>query len=1282
MGFSQVPSKRLRWICTKQVWQLLAIIFVGSLLSVPSFAQLNLGRIFGAVTDQSGGAVVGAAVSVIDVARGVTRPLVTDDAGQYDASSLTPGTYTVRVESKGFKIGEHTDIDVGVGKEVRVDMTLQPGEQTTTVTVTGDLPMINTSNAQLGGTLENLTVSELPVEGRNYQYLAFTRPGIVMAPTEGQQDFTTDGMPVTYVLWLIDGVSDSNLFVGGPSLVGGAETAPAGGLDQQTIMPLDAVQEVNMIENPQAEYGDKSGAHIDVGLKSGTNTFHGAATAFGRAAALAAKNPFLQATEPKSPLTLEQFSGSIGGPIKKDKLFFFADYEGQRYTAGVVKLQNQPTVADLTGTPFASAGTTDSIPDAIAGILNTPGAPPPNPLSLSLGGCSGLVTAVGANANQAAFTPGQLVTMKGLSTSQLAADCTGNPLLNIFGSAQVPGGGLAPGQIVTDFFTHGGSDNGIIKIDYHPNDKNSLNWEWYSGGGNTTSAAFSQQYWSADFHTWANMGRAVWVWTPSTTWLNELRFGYDYGNYPDFSNECDHNTGPNYAALGFVDGTRTCSYESGGPGHDIWGGFPIATVTGFTATGGSVTMQDNFEHYYTILDNASWTHGKHNVKFGTELRFVYMNAAAMTDNQGTITFGASGINAFTGATALQDYLTGVTSGGVLLDGDPNRNEQVPSMAFYVQDSWRVTPRVTLNYGLRYEYTWPWSNPGKNPSAPGTPAQPANLWGNFNPSLNTATDLIQETPGHDVYKAYPWNFGPRFGLAWDMFGNGKTVLHFGSSIMQDSAPRGIQVVYSGGAELNAIPTGFEFYDQANPGGINYLGQAAPPPPNTIQTTTIAFTGAAANAFPGFVAGKAVYPSPTNGAYTCGDGIVSTTVGTATFKPPLCSPQVIAPNYHMPYYLSYSLSVQHAFTNNLTVDIGYVTNVGIHLDGILNENPSTPGGKGQGGCPTVGGSLNSLVEQCRRAYDPAFPFYSNLPLDASWGYARYDALQASVTQHMSHVLQITPSFTWQHELNDTTMENPFQPQLSWGSSGNPLDFTITGTYYIPNVKAPAQLLSGWELNTTVYMLSGPAATAIDTTDDLSGVSNNSASGGPADHWDILGNPKAFKLGSVGHPIPCYGIAGSSFAKASNCTTVASLANMPAICQAGAAVAPINPTVGTTATANLMTIGCYVTGPLTSPTAALFPQAQGTFGTEGSGTMYGHGYRNWDFSVLKNFRFKERYGVQFRAEFFNLLNRTLIYGAGGTAPQTPTTFGQIVSTPDSTNPVIGNGARKIQFGLKLSF
>ena len=345
--------------------------------------------------------------------------------------------------------------------------------------------------------------------------------------------------------------------------------------------------------------------------------------------------------------------------------------------------------------------------------------------------------------------------------------------------------------------------------------------------------------------------------------------------------------------------------------------------------------------------------------------------------------------------------------------------------------------------------------------------------------------------------------------------------------------------------------------------------------TVSYISPTTTGAAANAFPGFVAGSnGVYQSTAaTGAYTCGDGIVTIAVaGNPTYKPALCSPQVIAPVLHIPYYLSYSLSVQHAFTNNLTIDIAYVGNTGVHLDGTLNENAPTPGGNTPGVCSHAVNSAISAaspIEQCRRPFDPALPFYSSIILDSGFGFANYNAPRSSAT-HQRNAAQpanYASLYMAAHAERPPRWKTLLPAVELGGSTGNPLDFTITGTWttILPKIKSPAQMLEGWELNTTVYMLSGAAATATDAADDLSGT------GQGQDHWNILGTPEFFTFDGVGHPVSCYGIARSSpwFAKRFNCQTVSTptgcttitTANaagctqgMPSICVNGAAAARV--------------------------------------------------------------------------------------------------------------------------------
>src|SRR3984957_966898 len=329
------------WRTAKRLLHVLAAtIVVLQLVCLPLLSQSSQGAIQGAVFDQSGGAVSSAAVSVVDVARGVTRALVTDVAGQYAATSLNPGTYTIRAEAKGFRTVEHSGVLVEVGQNIRVDLTVQPGEQTQTVTVTGELPEINTTDATLGGTVSNQAILSLPLNGRNFERLLQLRPGVVTPVGAGTGDQSTNGMRTGADLTMIEGLSQMSPSTGASVLNASYRTG-----DASSLLPIDAIQEFNTEQNPKAEYGWEPGSVINVGVKSGTNSLHGAAYAFARdAQATDAANYFSTPAFPgATPATLEQFGATAGGRIIKDKLFWFAGYEGLRTTLGDVAVDTIPT---------------------------------------------------------------------------------------------------------------------------------------------------------------------------------------------------------------------------------------------------------------------------------------------------------------------------------------------------------------------------------------------------------------------------------------------------------------------------------------------------------------------------------------------------------------------------------------------------------------------------------------------------------------------------------------------------------------------------------------------------------------------------------------------------------------------------------------------------------------------------------------------------------------------------------------------------------------------------
>src|SRR5580704_11375583 len=332
------------------------------LLGLPLFSQVNTGRILGTVTDQTGGVIAGAMVTVTNSQTGVVRNLVTDDAGEYNAPNLIPGTYTIRVADTGFQAFERQNILLETGKDDRIDAQLTPGQVTQTVTVSESIPLLDATSATVTGILETAAIADLPVQGRNYQNLLQYRPGVTTQPGGGTLTTSTNGLRPEDNNYYVEGLDNDEPFTG-QSIIN--STLPVG--DAATFVPIDAIQEINVQTNSPAEFGKRPGAVINVGLKSGTNTIHGTAFALGRSDAFDSQEWGNPGPAPKSPAELEQWGGTVGGPIKKDKLFYFGAFERQTYNIAGNYPVITPTTTDLGNSTLAFS---DSIPSAKRDLAN------------------------------------------------------------------------------------------------------------------------------------------------------------------------------------------------------------------------------------------------------------------------------------------------------------------------------------------------------------------------------------------------------------------------------------------------------------------------------------------------------------------------------------------------------------------------------------------------------------------------------------------------------------------------------------------------------------------------------------------------------------------------------------------------------------------------------------------------------------------------------------------------------------------------------------------------
>jgi hypothetical protein len=1249
---------------------LLSVALSLTLFCSPLFSQGSNGRILGAITDQSGGVVVGATVTIIDKDRGVARTLTTDDAGEYNAPNLIPGTYTVRADAKGFSRLDRENLEVGVGKEVRVDLTLQPGTQAQTVVVTESLPMIETTNATLGGTLESTQIQDLPLNGRNFQSLLGLRPGVMLQPGGGSFTQSTNNIRPDESVWMVDGVINENTYDGRP-LAG--VSSPIS--DGATILPIDAIQEFNLEENPKAEYGWRPGAVVNVGIKSGTNSLHGTAYAFGRSDAFNARNffnvaetngtclpnPSLPAQCNKLSQQLEQFGATVGGPIKKDKLFFFGGYEGLRsniqnafgtqvpYTAS--QSVNASNCVTVTGDCAGSM--VDAIRDLQANGIT------PNPVSLALLGCpSGTLTA--------------------------ASTCTGGLIANAPTNST---------NYLSTFPNINQSDNGIGKIDYRINDKNQLTGTFfgaeYNGNGEDDPEVNPLFLSSVPIHSWTNVDN--WIWTPNSRWVNDLRFSYQKFTY--------------WYTLAAADAAKPVdgSGLTGGSGYPLntgvttTGGLPNIAIGSFGGNspghllgaqrGPSVTGPGPF---FDVQDDVSYLLGKHTLKFGGE--YAHLEADSVAESRGKLNFTTGGVAIQGASTPLEDFFAGRTNtapnpagASVTTGGIQSRKYLDSSVAGFIQDDWRPTHKLIFNLGLRYSYQPPFTEAngqvgGWRPGV-GLVQQGVNVKTLFNPD----------------YK----DFSPRVGFAWDVTGNGTTVVRGGASLIYTTF---VVVNYLGsngqqnnfGLSMATTPTGACNTNKRVPAGqtcAEFGGQTLLAGGN-IANAGYNLSGATLSAT------SAIFPNVSTLVPNCGN---------SPFSSNRCGTLGVDANLKVPYVANWNLDIQHAFNRNLSLEVAYVANRGSRLIGFRDINQPTLGagyclntpltpeqiaGDCSGG-PLPANSVSGFAElQARPFWDATAGSLQNQHLGvinvmANQSLSNYNSLQLTLTERAYHGLTFVAGYTYGHGLDDGSLnrygmlpQNSQDVKAEYASSDFDIrhHFSFTTSYDIPGKKGYGQLLEGWKLNAIITIQSAQAWNVDDYTNDFSGT------GETADRWDFFGNPSDFKDSS--RTIPYCSFSGAPSVATATCVQTDGLygqrISLPSsLAQKCLAVAPDMST--------LQIGGCYVDG-----NSVLAPPTLGTFGTMGRNIFRDNGFKNVDFSVFKNFTFRERFAAQFRAEVFNLFNHPLVgnpYGASAsiTGQGTPmdisasNRFGCGCATPDvlAGSPIVSSGSSRVmQLGLKLTF
>ena len=1176
----------------------------------------------GTVSDKAGAVISGANVKITSQATAFTREVKTDDTGHYTVPLLPAAFYTIRVQAQGFGAVEQKDVRLQVDEQREVNFSLQPAAVSTAVEVNATEVAVETTSPTLGQVITSEQVAELPLNGRNFVQLATLTPGTTQstnpvsfftsaasseAATRGAFSLSVGGSREQETDWLLDGNDNNQLDEGGIGI----------------FSSIDDIQEFKVLTyNYSAEYGERAGPTVLVTTKSGSNQFHGSVFEFFRNTKLDAKVYDFGNHGPTQKFNLNQFGGSFGGPIQKDKTFFFVDYQAKMQRRGIPFNGFVPTTgmttADANGNyDFSGAATGKQLinpftPKQIIPPNTTPG-PVPFQCNISNGlpetpvnGSQPFVAGVTQACN---LIPGAVVSPIGLQ------------VINLYPTPNASGAGFNYVNSPVRKLNEGTFD---IRLDHNFSSKDSAfarfsydqATNFVPGGSPTwaeTNAFGSNQHIE-------NHGRNAMVSEThvfSGNMINQASVGFNriFNHILSFG-----TSGSCKAALIGIPGAdlgAACSSITGYPTSlnqskkdCISCGMTSFLMTNYMSLGDrGYSPYQGGTNVYSVSDTLDIIRGKHNIRFGAVYRanemnirnnafqdgFVVENAALTGDDAADLLLGSTGIFAAHDQT--------------FLGGTVGRRWKL--FRPFVQDDWRVTNNLTVNIGVAWALATPQTEV-RNRQANFDIQTLKWYVPNGSPAISGCTNCVT-TDGRVGIQFDKKAIEPRIGLSWKPLGSDKTAVRAGYAIFHDAAwNQGGQGLWQNPpyyAEADPCPSDFCLGYNSAFGSLGGGFLLAPNTPSTLN-----------------VPGGAVYNAPVNpGAYS----------GTI---------QSMNRNFRQGMVQQYNLNVEHQLPGNVVLTVGYAGSKSTHiLVGQSNENLSNPSACGTVPGYTVGCGFGN--------FPYALPF-QQVVANNSVGTARYDSLQVKAeTKSMRHGLYALLGYTWSRTFDsgmpDGLGTNPgaiYYPlpgtkKLDWGLSQLNLNdsFTASVLYDLPLGKgkhfgsnwsgATNAILGNWQVDVIERATSGFPLFVVDSADE-SGIFFN-YNGSNYQRPNQLGDPN--KAGPVANNPSC--------SAPSQIHTKAHWFNPCAFAQA----------------------------------------PPGELGTAARAPVYGPRFVNTDFSVIKSIPLRETMNLEFRSEFFNLFNHPHFFlpGAAGSGEQdinSPLTFGVVSQAL--------NDARVIQFALKLKF